>query len=107
MLFFTKRKYLENEYKKWIKENSTPKYNVADTSFNVITFLEENNLLDEKAVNDFLSKKSSIPIKEIEDMLKQIEMNLMNSPETPEDRIHLLGEKFALQKLLENKSEQI
>ena len=45
MLFFSERKSLEEFYKQWITEN-----NVADTPFNVITFLVIKDLINiEKA----------------------------------------------------------
>ncbi len=49
MIWFSGRKKLENKYKEWIKEN-----NIADTSFNVITFLEIQGLLSEDKIKDFL-----------------------------------------------------
>lgn len=49
MQWFTQRKKLNEKYKNWIKKNK-----IADTSFNVISFLAGHNLLDEKKVENFL-----------------------------------------------------
>lgn len=53
-IWFSQRKELENRYKKWIKENK-----VADSIFNVISFLEGYNLLNRKNVNKFLKEKNN------------------------------------------------
>lgn len=53
ILFFKDRKKLEEEYKKWLSENK----GVADTSFNVISFLELNNLLDYKKVKKYFKSR--------------------------------------------------
>lgn len=52
MLWFNKRKELEQKYNEWIKEN-----NAKDTAFNVITFLEGLNLLNREKVREFLKIK--------------------------------------------------
>lgn len=52
MLWFNKRKELEQKYEEWIKEN-----NAKDTAFNVITFLEGLNLLNREKVREFLNKE--------------------------------------------------
>lgn len=52
MLWFNKRKELEQKYEEWIKEN-----NAKDTAFNVITFLEGLNLLNREKVREFLKNK--------------------------------------------------
>jgi len=52
MLWFNKRKELEQKYNDWIKEN-----NAKDTAFNVITFLEGLNLLNREKVREFLKNK--------------------------------------------------
>lgn len=49
MLFFNKRKELENRYYEWIKENG-----VKDCPFSVITFMVAYNLIDEEMVTKFL-----------------------------------------------------
>lgn len=49
ILWFHDRKKLDEEYKKWVKQN-----HVADTSFNVITFLEMKNLLNRGKVIKYL-----------------------------------------------------
>lgn len=55
MFYFSKRKALENKYKEWIKEN-----NIADTRFNLITFLQFAELLDEEKVERFLKGDDNI-----------------------------------------------
>lgn len=50
MILFSARKRLENAYKEWLKEN--PK--MKDCPFNVISFLQINNLLDEIKVKEYL-----------------------------------------------------
>lgn len=52
MLFFSCRKKLEEEYMKWVKKEK-----VANCPFNVISFLEMNNLLNRKKVVKFLESK--------------------------------------------------
>ena len=52
MMFFIERNKLNELYKQWIKENK-----VADTSFNVISFLEIKDLFNEEKVEEFLKEK--------------------------------------------------
>lgn len=52
MLWFKQRKELDNKYKEWQKENK-----VADTSFNVITYLVMQNLLDEDKVKYLIEEE--------------------------------------------------
>lgn len=53
ILLFKDRKKLEEAYKKWLSENK----GVADTSFNVISFLELNNLLCYKKIKKYFKSK--------------------------------------------------
>ena len=55
ILWFTDRKKLNDEYKKWAKQNSA-----ADSSFNVITFLEAKKLLNVQKVKKYLKKQGGI-----------------------------------------------
>lgn len=52
MLWFSQRKELEQKYNEWIKEN-----NAKDSAFNVITFLEELDLLNREKSIKFLNKE--------------------------------------------------
>ena len=52
MLFFDDRKKLDEKYKEWLKINKEAK----DCSFNVITFLETNDLFNEDKVEEFLKQ---------------------------------------------------
>lgn len=54
-VYFSQRKALENKYKEWIKEN-----NIADTRFNLITFLQVAELLDEEKIEKFLKGADNI-----------------------------------------------
>lgn len=54
MLFFSKRKELENRYYDWVKENK-----VADCPFNVITFMSAHGLIDEEKALEFLKEKKN------------------------------------------------
>lgn len=54
-ILFSKRKALENKYREWIKEN-----NIIDTRFNLITFLQFAELLDEEKVEKFLKGADNI-----------------------------------------------
>lgn len=54
-VWFSKRKALENKYREWIKEN-----NIPDTRFNLITFLQFAELLDEEKVEKFLKGADNI-----------------------------------------------
>lgn len=49
-LFFGDRKKLEDAYREWLSTGE----NIADTAFNVITFLEINDLLDYKKVKKYI-----------------------------------------------------
>ena len=51
-LFFSDRKRLSEEYTKWLKEN-----NAKDCAFNLVTFLEMNDLLNRKNVVKFLESE--------------------------------------------------
>lgn len=55
MLWFNQRKELEQKYKEWTTES-----NVADSGFNLITFLEINNLLDRIQVKKFLNRNRKV-----------------------------------------------
>lgn len=46
MIFFNKRKEIQEEYEKWLKDNP----DVRDCVFNVITFLESKHWLDENKI---------------------------------------------------------
>lgn len=52
MIYFSDRKKLEEKYKKWVKQEK-----VANCPFNVISFLELNNLLNRKKVFKYLESK--------------------------------------------------
>jgi len=52
MLFFTKRKKLENLYYEWIKENG-----VKDCPFSVISYLVGEGLIDEDKAMKFIAEK--------------------------------------------------
>lgn len=49
MIFFNRRRMLEEQYYKWIKEND-----LKDCPFNVITFMVAYDLIDEEMVTKFL-----------------------------------------------------
>lgn len=51
MVYFNERKKLEDLYIKWVEENK-----VANCPFNVISFLEIKNLLNEKKVKELLEE---------------------------------------------------
>lgn len=53
-IWFSQRKELENKYKERVKENK-----VADSIFNVISFLEAYNLLNRRNVDKFLKEKKN------------------------------------------------
>ena len=55
MLFFTDRKKLSEKYMKWIEQEK-----VSNCPFNVISFLELNDLLNRKKVIKFLESKGDI-----------------------------------------------
>ena len=52
MIFFNRRRMLEEQYYKWIKEN-----NLKDCPFTVITFMDCYGLVDEEMVTKFLEEK--------------------------------------------------
>jgi hypothetical protein len=52
MLFFIQRKKLEEKYMKWVEQEK-----VANSPFNVISFLEINDLLNREKVVKFLKSK--------------------------------------------------
>lgn len=52
MIFFNRRRMLEEQYYKWIKEN-----NLKDCPFNVITFMVAYDLIDEEMMTKFLEGK--------------------------------------------------
>ena len=54
-VWFSERKALENKYREWIKKN-----NIADTRFNLITFLQFAELLDEEKIEKFLKGADNI-----------------------------------------------
>lgn len=49
MLFFNKRKELEKQYYKWIRDG-----NIDDCPFNLITFMVAYDLINEENVTQFL-----------------------------------------------------
>ena len=51
MLFYDKRKRLAKLFEEWRKKD-----NLADSAFNVITFLHGNNLIDEEKTLEFLAE---------------------------------------------------
>lgn len=52
MLFFDDRKKLDKKYKEWLETNKEAK----DCSFNVISFLQINDLFNEEKVEEFLKQ---------------------------------------------------
>lgn len=55
-MLFSERKLIEKIYKQWITEN-----NIADTPFNVITFLDIKDLIDIEKVGEY-TKENEICI---------------------------------------------
>lgn len=52
MIFFDDRKKLDEKYKEWLEIEKDAK----DCSFNVITFLITNDLINEEKVKEFLKQ---------------------------------------------------
>lgn len=52
MLLFTRRKKLEEAYRKWLSENPQ----VKDCAFSCISFLELNNLINIDRALEFIEK---------------------------------------------------
>lgn len=51
MIFFNRRRMLEEQYYKWIRENG-----VKDCPFSVISFMVAYDLVDEEMVTKFLEE---------------------------------------------------
>lgn len=56
MIFFSDRKKIEEAYKEWLKENPE----VADSPFNVISFMVIKGLVKDRTETDFYSNQSLI-----------------------------------------------
>lgn len=54
MILFTERLKIAEKYKEWLEQNKQ----VLDCPMSVVTFLEINSLLNEKAVKKFLEEKN-------------------------------------------------
>ena len=52
MIFFSDRKKIEEAYKEWLKENPQ----VADSPFNVISFMVGEGLVKDKTETDFYER---------------------------------------------------
>ncbi len=56
MIVFSDRVKLENRYKKWLEENSELGAKIQDCPMNFINYLQEQGLLNEEKVLDYLRK---------------------------------------------------
>ena len=52
MIFFSDRKKIEEAYKEWLKENPQ----VADSPFNVISFMVGEGLIKDRTETDFYER---------------------------------------------------
>lgn len=57
MLSFSQRAFLENEYERWLTENSSPEITLKDCALNVINFLYGEGIIEEEKVLEYIKNK--------------------------------------------------